>query len=99
VNIEELQKMGLNVIPFTTTNASKAEIMSDMYENLHAGGWKLQDHPVQRHEFNTFVSTQTATNVWRLAADGEGHDDTVIGCGIGMWAATMPSARELVSVI
>lgn len=97
VNIEELQKMKLNVISFTTTNASKAEIMGDMYENIHSGGWVLQDHPVQRHEFNTFVSSQTATGVWRLAADNDGHDDTVMGCGIGMWVATAPSGTSLVS--
>ena len=99
VNIEELQKLGLNVVPFTTTNASKAEIMSDMYENIHTGGWKLQDHGVQRHEFNTFVSTQTATSVWRLAADGDGHDDTVIACGIGMWVASRPTGAELVDFV
>lgn len=97
VNIEELQKMGLNVIPFLTTNASKAEIMSDYYEALHTGGWKLQPYPVQKHEYNTFVSTQTATGVWRLAADGEGHDDTVIAGGIAIWVATMPTADKLFS--
>jgi hypothetical protein len=99
VNIEELQKMGLSVIPFTTTNMSKAEIMSDMYEAIHTGGWKLQDYAVQKHEFSTFVATQTATGVWRLAADGEGHDDTVMGCGIGLWAVSMPSVNELVDSI
>lgn len=96
VNAEALVEDGLNVVQFTTTNASKAEIMSDMYENLHTGGWKLQNHPVQVHEFNTFVSTQTATGIWRLAAENDGHDDTVIGCGIGMWVASRPSGRDLV---
>lgn len=99
VNIEELEKMGLFVMSFTTTNANKAEIMSDMNENIHAGGWKLQDYPVQRHEFSTFVSTQTATGVWRLAADGDGHDDTVMGCAIGMWAANMPTPDKLVDFV
>jgi hypothetical protein len=86
VNIEALQDEGLNVLPFDTTNETKAGICSELYEDLHTGGWRLQDHPVQRHEMNTFVSTQLPSGIWRLAADGEGHDDTVIGLGIARWA-------------
>ena len=82
VNVEELQKLGLSIQPFATTNASKAEIMSDLYEAIHTDGLKLQDHSVMRHEFNTFVSEQTATGVWRLAAEGDGHDDTVIAAAL-----------------
>ena len=88
VNIEELQKLGMFVIPFTTTNASKADMMANQYECLHNRGWRMQDHPVQRHEYNTFVATQLPSGMWRLAADGEGHDDTVISGGIGLWTAT-----------
>lgn len=87
VNIEALQDDGLNIIPFDTTNESKAEIMSDLYEGIHTHGWKLQDHAVQRHEMQTYVSTQTPSGMWRLAAEGEGHDDTVIGLGIAKWTA------------
>ena len=85
VNIEALQDEKLTVVPFDTTNESKAGIMSELYEDLHTGGWQLQDHPVQRHEMNTFVSSQLPSGIWRLAADGEGHDDTVIGLGIARW--------------
>jgi len=85
VNIEALVDDGLVVVPFDTTNMSKADIMSDLYEALHTDGLKLQDYPVQRHEMNTFVSTQTSTGVWRLAADGDGHDDTVMALGIAWW--------------
>lgn len=90
VNIEALQADGLNVVPFETTNASKAELMSDLYEGIHTDGLKLLDIPAQRHEYSTFVSTQTATGMWRLAAEGEGHDDTVIGGGIAWWTIHHP---------
>lgn len=86
VNIEEMQKGGLNVMPFETTNATKAEIMSDLYEGLHANGLKIMDIETLRHEMATFVSTQTATGLWRLAAEGEGHDDTVMALAIAWWA-------------
>jgi hypothetical protein len=87
VNAEALRSAGLRVEGFTTTNASKAEIMSDFYEAIHTGGWKLQDWPVQKQEMFTFVSTQTTTGIWRLAAEGDGHDDTVMGLGIAFWLA------------
>jgi hypothetical protein len=96
VNIEALQKDDLMIVPFTTNNESKAAIMSDLYEGLHANGWKLQDHPVLRHEMQTFVSTQLPSGIWRLQADNDGHDDTVIGLAIAHWTATMPSADKLV---
>lgn len=85
VNIEALQAAGLNVLPFKTTNTSKAEAMADLYEALHTDGLLLQDRSVQRHELNTFVSTQTASGIWRLAAEGDGHDDTVIGLALAWW--------------
>ena len=78
VNIEQMQNDGMTIQPFETTNQSKAEIMSDFNESIHAGGYKLLDDPTGRHEMNTFVATQTSNGLWRLAAEGEGHDDTVI---------------------
>ncbi len=91
VNIEALVDDGLNVQPFDTTNSSKNGIMSELYEGIHTHNWKLQDHPAQRHEMQTFVSVQTPTGLWRLAAEGEGHDDTVMGLGIAYWTAYNPS--------
>lgn len=87
-NIEELHKIGVNATPFDTTNESKSAIMSNMNESIHAGGWRLLDIPIQKHEMNTFVATQLPSGVWRLAADGEGHDDIVIGDALGIWDAT-----------
>ena len=87
VNIEELWRNDMAIEAFETTNASKADIMSKLYEGLHTDKLKLQDISVLRHEMATFVSTQTATGLWRLAADGEGHDDTVMGLALAWHAA------------
>jgi hypothetical protein len=85
VNFEALHGDGLNVIPFDTTNETKGDIMSDLYEAIHTHDWKLQDDPVLSHEMHNFVSTQLPSGIWRLAADGEGHDDTVMGLAIAKW--------------
>ena len=57
---------------------------------LLPGGYKLLDDSSGRHEMNTFVATQTSTGLWRLAAEGEGHDDTVIARALAnqpeLWA-------------
>ena len=84
VNIEMLQGDGLDIIPFETTNESKAEIMAELHESLHAEQrpLRLQEHPVMRHELSTMVSKQLPSGVWRLAAEGDGHDDTVIGLAL-----------------
>lgn len=87
VNIEELIRIGVYAVPFETTNESKSAIMSNMHELLHSG-WKLMDIPRQKHEFNTFVSTQLPSGAWRLAAGGDGHDDTVMACAIALWQAS-----------
>jgi len=99
VNIEALRADGMNVLPFATTNTTKAEIMADLYEGIHTSGLRLQDHPVQRHEYNTFVSSQTSSGLWRLAADGDGHDDTVIAGGIAWWAVGRPTASKLIDFV
>ena len=90
VNIEAFVDMGLSVLMFETNNETKSDMMSSLYEGIHTNGWRLQDHPVLRHEMYNFVSKQLPSGVWRLEADGEGHDDTVMGLGIAYWVATVP---------
>jgi hypothetical protein len=91
VNYEALADEKIKVTPFETNNESKAYIMSSLYEALHPelpiNQWQLQDDPSLHHEMNTFVSTQLPSGVWRLAADGEGHDDTVMALAIALYTA------------
>jgi hypothetical protein len=88
VNIEALQDMGIMVVPFETTNVSKSTIMGNLYEALH-DRLKLQDWEMLKHELRTFVSTQLPSGVWRLAAEGDGHDDTVIALALAWEGANM----------
>lgn len=85
---------GTKLMPFTTSNESKASIMSTLYSALHEGGLKLLPDPVQRHELGAFIARQASTGgVWRLAApDGE-HDDTVIGLALANYARYRTAVR------
>ena len=93
-NIEELRRLGINIQAFVTTNESKADIMSGLNEAIHYGGWRLLPLPVQKNEFNTFIATQLTSGVWRLAAAGEGHDDTVIGMGLALASGRYAVSEE-----
>ena len=88
VNIEALQDMKVSVIPFDTNNESKSLIMDDLYEAIH-NGFKLLPDQAHRTEFYNFTSVQLPGGKWRLAADGNGHDDTVIAAALAYKASTM----------
>jgi hypothetical protein len=98
VNIEELRKLGVTVIPFETTNESKSMIMGSLYEALH-GGWQLQDWDVLKQEIRSFVSTQLPSGVWRLAAAGDGHDDAVIALALAYEAINRPNPQDMVAFV
>lgn len=86
VNIEELRKFSLRVIAFDTTNTSKADVMSDLYNALHEEDLKLLPLDEAKHEFDAYTSTKLPSGKWRLAAAGKGHDDFVISTALA-WAA------------
>lgn len=99
-NIEELESQfqadGLEtqIVPFTTTNDSKANAASDLHEALHEGGFLLLPIQEQKNEMRAFQSRQTPTGLWQLAAANGMHDDIVManllanramkGSGIGL---------------
>lgn len=86
VNIEELRKMGVKVVPFNTSNESKADIMSDLYDAMHEKNLLLLPIEEAKHQFDAYTSTKLISGVWRLAAAGKGHDDYVISTALA-WAA------------
>lgn len=88
-NIEALEDDGLVVDAFAMTNMSKQELMADLYEAIHTDGYKFLDDPVLRHEMQSFSGTQTQSGLWRLAASGTNHDDTVIAAALAIRAAKL----------
>jgi hypothetical protein len=86
VNIEELKKLDIAVHSFNTSNVSKADIMSDLYNALHEENLQLLPIPEEKHQFESFVSTKLLSGAWRIAAAGKGHDDIVISGGLAWFA-------------
>lgn len=95
-NIEMLRKemyavdCKTRIRPFVTTNISKHDIMSELHESLHEDKFKLLPDENQKREFAAFVSKQTLTGLWQLAAAEGEHDDIVIATALS-WQASLKS--------
>ena len=78
--------------PFVTTNASKKEIIDDLALGLEQGTFRILNDAVQIGELLSFEQTKLPSGLWRYAAAGNGHDDTVIALALAKYAATVTPA-------
>jgi hypothetical protein len=78
--IDDFSAAGLrvSVYPLVMTNLVKHELVTLFKTGYQADGLTLLDIPYATQELNTFVKKQTASMLWTYAAEGDGHDDTVI---------------------
>lgn len=85
--IEGLQRMGLPVQPFTTSNASKAVIIEGYALAIERGLIGLLSDPVQTSELESYEMSRTATGLPKYGAPNGMHDDTVIAGALAYHAA------------
>lgn len=81
-NIEELQKTGLNVQGFVTTNASKAGIINGLalaFEQVDIG---IPDNPVLMGELQAYSLERLPSGTFRYSAPSGLHDDCVISLAL-----------------
>jgi hypothetical protein len=83
--IEQLQRGGLPVAPFTTTNASKAAIIEALALAFERGEIKIPNDPVLTAELQQFSAQPLPSGLTRYAAPEGMHDDCVISLAIA-WA-------------
>lgn len=75
---QALQERGLPVVPFVTTNQTKFEIVNKMIHAMDTEKIKLLDHEILKNEMKIYEASRTPNGMWRYAAKGKGHDDTVM---------------------
>ena len=85
--IEGLQRMGMPVQPFTTSNASKAVVIEGYALGIERGMIALIDDPVQTNELESYEMSRTATGLPKYGAPSGMHDDTVIAGALAYHAA------------
>ena len=81
-NIEELQKRGLPVKPFTTTQQSKAEIINSLALNLEQETIGILNDPVLLSELQAYTIETLPSGNYRYNAPPGLHDDIVIALAL-----------------
>lgn len=84
---EDLQRAGLPVQPFTTTNTSKAEAVEALALAFEQGSIQILNEPVLLSELQAFAAEPLPGGMLRYAAPGGQHDDCVMALALA-WSVT-----------
>ena len=74
-HIEELAKRGVRVMPFTTTNATKAYAVERLAGSMERGDVQFQDDEGGMLEMEAMESSRTPSGLVKFAAPEGLHDD------------------------
>ena len=85
--IEQLQREGLAVSPFVTTNSTKAQIIDALALAFERRELRILPDPVLIAELEAFESERLPSGLLRYGAPEGQHDDTVIAAALANWAA------------
>jgi len=80
--IEELQRDGLPVRPFTTTNASKAQAIEALALAFEQGAITIPNDPVLIGELQAFSAKRLPSGMLRYEAPAGMHDDCVMALAL-----------------
>ena len=86
--IDELVLRGLNIIPFTTTSATKQAIIQDLQSAFENGQIRIINDPVLVGELLSFEGKRNASGGFSYSAPAGMHDDTVLSLAIAWHGAT-----------
>ena len=92
--IDELVTRGLNIVPFTTTSATKQAIIQSLQSAFENGLIRVLDEPVLVGELLSFESKRNASGSFSYSAPDGMHDDCVMSLAIA-WSGM----QERVQVI
>lgn len=90
-NIEQLQREGLPVKSFTTTNQSKQDIMIALQLAFEREEIGIPDDSVLIGELEAYKATRLPSGRWRYEAPEGMHDDTVVALALAYEAANRPA--------
>jgi phage terminase large subunit-like protein len=84
--VERLLEDGLPIQPFTTTNATKAEIVRGLQNGFENGEIKILNDPILIGELQAYEQERTTSGLWKFGAPEGMHDDTVIALALAWWS-------------
>jgi phage terminase large subunit-like protein len=80
--IDELVSRGLNIVPFTTTSATKQGIIQNLQSAFENGQIRVLDDPVLVGELLSFEAKRNASGSFSYSAPDGMHDDCVMSLAI-----------------
>lgn len=92
--IEQLTRDGLRIDSFTTTNASKAQVIESLALAFERGDIRIPNDPVMVGELVAYQAERLASGLSRYGAPSGQHDDTVMALAMA-WSA-VSSERGIV---
>ena len=90
--IDELVARGLNIVPFTTTSATKQSIIQSLQSAFENGQIRVLDEPVLIGELLSFEATRNASGSFSYSAPSGMHDDCVMSLAIA-WSGMEQRVR------
>jgi len=97
--IEQLQRLGLPIVPFTTTNASKQIAIDSLALAFERGQLRIIPDPVLMAELEAFTMEKLPSGMLRYSAPSGGHDDTVMSLAFAWHGMTGRSAATAPAVV
>jgi len=88
--IDSLNNRGMSIIPFTTTNATKQAIITQLQAGFEHDEIKIINDPVLIGELLSFESKRSPSGSFQYSAPAGMHDDTVMSLAIA-WDAISES--------
>lgn len=96
--LETLQRDGLPVVPFTTTNASKQIAIDALALAFERGAIRILPDPVLIGELQSYEAERLPSGMTRYSAPAGMHDDTVMALALA-WHNPAPAVAEVTSYV
>jgi len=97
-NIDALNKEGLPVRPFATTQKSKAQIIEALALALETEQISIINDAILIHELISYEQVRTASGAFKFSAPDGQHDDCVMALAIA-WSKARRTMPDEISVI
>ena len=91
--VEFMRRSGLPVRPFTTTNATKAQVIEALALGFEQGAFQIIPDPVLIAELQAYELERLPSGLIRYGAPNGMHDDAVIAAALAYYAASAPPKR------
>jgi phage FluMu gp28-like protein len=93
--MEQMQKFGMPLRGFTTSNATKAEAIEKLALAIEKGEIGLLNHDKLIQELIAYTQEKTATGLFKYGAPQGEHDDCVMALAIAWHGVSNPSLSML----